>query len=165
MTTTSDRDAAISRLIAAVGDLRSRIVNDGGWTAAHPLYDVVDAYDYLVSIPLEIPTEPKTRTTAPLTAHWAARSMRNSTLHGRILRSFFRSDLRSIGWTVEELEIHHGVKHQTMSPRINELRNSGWIEATGDTRTNASGCQAEVYVLTPAGVRSMWEARREEVNP
>lgn len=162
MTLRSDRDAAVARLIEAVGRWRAGYIGPVPVTTNVIVTNVLNAYDHLVSIPLEVPTEPKANIAAPLTAHWAARSMRNLTLHGRILTCFFRSDMRSIGWTVEELEHRLNLRHQTCSPRINELRNSGWIYAPGDTRKNISGREAEVYVLTPQGVSTMWAAKRTE---
>lgn len=161
------RAAAVARLVEAVGRWRCQF----GFQFDSLIFEkeinrnVVSAYDALLAIPLEVPTEPKARTAAPLTSHWAARSMRNSTLHGRILRAFHQADRRSIGWTVEELENALGIRHQTCSPRIHELRNAGWVYAPGDTRQNASGREAEVYVLTSRGVYVMWEAKRAEENP
>ena len=165
------RAAAINSLIEAVGEARSDLLEahsvaqveavarpNGRFFRAGPLGRVVLAHDEVMRAPLDDPGPPKTRTAAPLTSHWAARSMRNSTLHNRILHRLRATDSFR-GWTVEELEQTLKVKHQTMSPRVNELRNSGWVYADGETRKNDSGREAEVYRLTARGRELLMEVR------
>lgn len=162
--TNPQRQAATNKLIEAVGHLRSRIVYDDN-VATGPLGGVVDAYDQLMRAPLDDPGPPKTRTSAPLTAHFAGQSMRapSPTIAQRIVRRMYWQPAHpnGPGWTVEELELTLVLKHQTCSPRVNELRNAGWIYAKGDTRKNLSGREAEIYRLTARAVELIEEARSQ----
>jgi DNA-binding HxlR family transcriptional regulator len=51
----------------------------------------------------------------------------------------------------EAIECLTGMKHQTCSARIGELRNSGWIYDTGFKETTSSGCPAVVWDITDKG--------------
>jgi predicted transcriptional regulator len=46
--------------------------------------------------------------------------------------------------TVEECELALGMKHQTVSARVSELRKDGLLQDTGRTRPTSSGSQAEI---------------------
>ena len=53
-----------------------------------------------------------------------------------------------VGLTVDQLEqVMHG-KHQTISARVNELRNKGWLADTGIKRPTRSGRPAIVWTPT-----------------
>ena len=52
------------------------------------------------------------------------------------------------GWTCDELEVHMGMRHQTVSPRLLELVEAGRIEDSGERRPTRSGRGARVYVLS-----------------
>lgn len=55
------------------------------------------------------------------------------------------------GATRDELQVATGIDLQSLSPRISELKDGGWIEPNGQTRTSDEGAQMEVYVLTLRG--------------
>lgn len=78
----------------------------------------------------------------------AARSMRPvaGTLRARVLAVFERCGAH--GATCDEVERDMDGRHQTISARVYELRNGGWIVDSGRTRKTRSGRQAIVYVLT-----------------
>lgn len=49
------------------------------------------------------------------------------------------------GLTCDELESQMGGRHQTISPRVNELRDNGWIVDSGERRRTRSGRRAIVW--------------------
>lgn len=167
MTNQSRRDAAVSRLIERVGDL-CRFIDGGGDVAVNQIVTAPDGYEALRrneadelravrwayrdlnEIPLEVPTEPKANLTAPLTSRWAAQSMRRNTMAWQVLALLYRTRPHDGGLTVEEIEQRLDGKHQTVSARVNELRNSGWLVADG-LRKNTSGRYAEIYCLSTQG--------------
>ena len=154
------RAAALNRLVEAVGEWRRQHPTqlDALTESRNDERRMIDAYDDLERIPLDLPDDPPRRLAAPLTSHWAAKAMKGNTLNARILTRMYRS---SHGWTVEDLEDFFGVTHQSMSPRVNELRNSGWIFADGTTRPNRSGRDAEIYRLTQLGFDTLRAARSQ----
>lgn len=165
------RAAALNRLVEAVGAYHEAFIRPGHSfpllaqaVVDSRLRDLRAAYEALQAIPVTLPTEAKTRKTAPLTAHWAGMAMSGGvkSMAARIV-----THLRYGNATVEELtRALHG-KHQTVSARVNELRDAGWVYAQGDTRRTSSGRQAEVYRLTDAGRRCFAEARQltQETEP
>ena len=54
------------------------------------------------------------------------------------------------GITCEEIELKTGMKHQTASARITELRKMNLIVDTWIRRPTTSGCSARVYVTAEA---------------
>ena len=50
------------------------------------------------------------------------------------------------GKTTEEVEEHLGMKHQTVSARVYELKKSGEVFDSGQRHTNSSGCKAALMV-------------------
>jgi hypothetical protein len=163
--TNPQRQAAVNKLIEVVGEWRPTIVESSVTRLLHAAeFAIVDAYDELMRAPLDDPGPPKTRTAAPLTAHFAGMSMRSPapTLCQRIVRRMWQDDGSHWGggWTVENMEFTLNLKHQTVSARFNELRNAGWIYASGETRKNTSGRDAEVYRLTERARQLIQEARQ-----
>ena len=147
------RTAAINKLIEAVGEWTKGVNESIPWTTGSD--DLIDAYDELMRAPLDDPGPPKTRTAAPLTSHWAARSIDNKAVAGRILKWLYQAGPR----TVDEIEQALTLRHQSCSARVNELRDCGWIYATDETRATRSGRQAEVYALTARGRELLMEVR------
>lgn len=56
---------------------------------------------------------------------------------------------RSFGLTGDEIEVLTGFPHQTVGPRLLELREERRIGDSGTTRQTRSGRFAVVWVLTP----------------
>jgi hypothetical protein len=54
------------------------------------------------------------------------------------------------GATCDEVEWGLGIRHQTASARISELKAAGRIIDSGARRPTASGRKAAVYVIAPA---------------
>ena len=55
---------------------------------------------------------------------------------------------RGVGLTVDQLEQIMAGKHQTISARVNELRNKGWVIDSGERRPTRSGRKAIVWTPT-----------------
>ena len=66
-------------------------------------------------------------------------------LQKAVLMYFLESPARHKGATGEEVEKACSLRHQTASPRIRELVQSGFLEITKLRRTNDSGRTARVY--------------------
>lgn len=146
MTINSKRREAERRLIEAVRNWRSCQATGLFQLPFSKL--VIEAYDDYAAMELELPDSAPVNAVAPLTAQQAATWMaggRAKSAAGRIVR--FMWQYRSEGWTVDELELGLNGVHQTISPRVNELRKAGWLYTEG-TRTTRSGRDAEIYFLT-----------------
>jgi hypothetical protein len=52
------------------------------------------------------------------------------------------------GMTCEEIETHLDMRHQTISARVNELRNGEWIKDSGARRYTRSNRRAVVWVAS-----------------
>jgi len=66
------------------------------------------------------------------------------------------------GMTCDEVEMLMDGRHQTISARVNELRDKGWIKDSGRTRRTRSGRKAIVWIATQEArnqnsARSLWE--------
>lgn len=77
-------------------------------------------------------------------------------LSGHILRRLLRG-----AYTVDELVDALGRRHQSVSARVNELRDNGWIKDSGKTRPTRSGVEAIVWELTPRAHAELTIAFRE----
>ena len=62
------------------------------------------------------------------------------------ITSVYRSD--GVGLTVDQLEQLMNSRHQTVSARVNELRNKGWVRDSGVKRPTRSGRSAIVWMPT-----------------
>lgn len=131
----------------AVIDAALEYLDKGGtWP---PLSAAVKA---LRALDLKEPGETRTSGKAPVTAHLAAAYMHGNRSRGQaawILRRLLKG-----GWTTDELVDVSGKPHQSISARVNELRDGGWIVDSGQTRKTRSNHDATVWRLTD-------EARRE----
>jgi hypothetical protein len=109
----------------------------------------------LRALELEAPGETRTSKVAPVTSQMAAAYMhgaRAESQAGWILRALYNRR-----FTTDELVTASGRPHQSISARVNELRDGGWICDSGDTRKTRSGQEATVWMLTPAAHQAMRE--------
>jgi hypothetical protein len=54
----------------------------------------------------------------------------------------------SRGLTCDEIELHLDMRHQTVSARVYELREGGWIADSGERRPTRSNRRATVWVAS-----------------
>lgn len=119
--------------------------------------------------------KPRASRVAPITSHqaaaWVATSTQRSML-GKIFYKIYWSDHPFIhdrfgdtrfyqrGRTADELivELHRG--HATVSARVNELANAGWIVDSGMRRPTRSGRDAVVWVVSAEAKGAIDEGRR-----
>lgn len=100
------------------------------------------------------PDEPGWRTSGP--SRDAAHAMK-----GRVKQ--LRRDVLDLierapaGLTAEELTERLKRSRAAIQPRISELKNEGFVMASGERRRNSSGLTASVWVLTP---RETYEVKR-----
>src|SRR5687767_11665790 len=98
---------------------------------------------------LELPDQARSSRGHPVTSDQAAAWMRGpraKSAAARIVREVW--DWPITGRTVDELIASLGMPHQTCSPRVNELRNDGWLVDSGQKRATRSGNEAIVWVLS-----------------
>jgi predicted transcriptional regulator len=82
------------------------------------------------------------------TSHAAAESIEGAVLNEMQLR-VLETIIDSPGMTCDEVEVKlDPMPHQTVSARINELRNTGYIEESGEQRNTRRGRKAVVYKAT-----------------
>jgi len=110
--------------------------------------NAVDAY--LASGP-DPTTGPRVGHDHPETSHDAAESVRSSL--GKLARAVYDEILivhqaSGSGLTVDQLEQILGRSHQSVSARVNELRDKHWVKDSGQRRKTRSGRQAIVWVPT-----------------
>lgn len=112
------------------------------------------ALKYLDSLGLEPPSDVRANRAAPLTSHQAAAWMKDDRRAMSVAARIVQRLMIHPGRTVEQLCHDLQGKHQTISARVNELRDTGWITADGTNRTT-SGRMAECYYVTAEG-RRLW---------
>lgn len=80
------------------------------------------------------------------TSHEAAESIadRAASMRAQVADEIRRSGI--YGATCDEIEIALGMKHQTASARIKDLKDRGAVRDSGVRRPTRSGCLAVVYV-------------------
>jgi hypothetical protein len=61
------------------------------------------------------------------------------------------------GRTTDELIVRTGKGHASVSARVNELANAGWIVDSGKTRKTQAGLDAIVWVASPAAIAAVAE--------
>jgi hypothetical protein len=82
----------------------------------------------------------------PDTSRQAAESLSNV---GQLAWQVFEEIVKEKdGLTCDEIELLMNGKHQTISARVNELRDKGWIKDSGRKRKTRSGRQAIVWIPT-----------------
>jgi hypothetical protein len=125
--------------ITPIGDLNQ---------AAHDLVAAVRAYE---ALGLEMSARPALGNGAPDTSAEAAASMVNHV--GTLARLVFDEiavvhESSGGGLTVDQVEQITRRSHQSVSARVNELRDKGWLVDSGQRRKTRSGRNAIVWVPT-----------------
>lgn len=113
--------------------------------------------DALLALQLETPGKVKAPWPKPETSQEAAAYMAQYVEKplGQIWLVIARAyRLGSVGLTCEQVEYMTGIRHTTASARVNQLRDTGWIRASGVRRRNVSGRSADVYTPTAFGLES-----------
>lgn len=93
------------------------------------------------------------RTDDPQTSKDAAKYPGRNSQRWRVLMAIRSAAVR--GATAEEVARITGIEYRSVTPRIGELRNAGFIEGNGETRTSSLDNQQEVLVLTMLGALEM----------
>lgn len=144
------RQAELAVLEAAHQWLSARVNYTNEYEACQALSDAVSVLDNLGYGPLPAP---RAAISAPETSHQAAEWMRQhqASVAGRVLSAILLAWRRgSLGLTAEQVMARLQGKHQTISARVNELRNAGLIVDSGARRQTTSGRMAVVW--TPTGI-------------
>lgn len=66
------------------------------------------------------------------------------------------------GLTAHETAEATGILYRSVTPRIGELKNGGWVRANGKTRRSDMNMQVEVLVLTPKAIQ--WIEEKEGIG-
>ena len=78
------------------------------------------------------------------------RGERAAEVRARVWAAFVESG--GAGLTTDELEERTGLRHQSASPRVYELREAGFLEATSEQRRTRSNRYAVVYRIFSGAV-------------
>lgn len=144
-------------IAAAQRVVSPRTVGDAlGWQAA--LGDLRQAVESHRALELG-PTDGVKSRGVECTSEMAAAFMHGrkaEELSGKILRRLMMGR-----HTVDELVVALDRPHQSVSARVNELRDNGWIEDSGVTRLTRSGLNAIVWILSPKAYVHLRNADRE----
>lgn len=146
MTQRSERRQAELEVLAEA----RAFVNRFGYMSQH--HDLRVAVLKLDALGLAEPTQTRTSGMAGVNSHLAAAYMHGAkakTQTGWLLRRL-HAHLTGHGYTTDELVVASGKPHQSISARVNELRDASWIVESGKTRKTRSGQQAAVWTLTEA---------------
>jgi hypothetical protein len=115
----------------------------------------------LNELDLEAPDAVRTGDNNPcLTSSQAAEWMRDKAgdLAGRVFAAILKVHHGGAGGlTTEQIERHLSGKHQTVSPRVTELRDKGYIVDSGQRRKTASGRQAIVWTPSEVALKAAEE--------
>lgn len=124
-----------------------------GATTYNELVRAVQAYE---ALGLAEVGQPAFSNNSTDTSAEAGASMRNLTgdLSLRCYDEIFISwHHGAIGLTVDQLEIQLSRSHQSVSARVNELRDKGWVRDSGQRRKTRSGRKAIVWTPTEQAKR------------
>jgi hypothetical protein len=140
------------------------------WDDLVRLRDAFDNLDKLREV-----EKPRASRVAPITSHqaaaWVATSSQSSML-GKIFYKVYWSEHRTFhdgfgdtryyqkGRTADELIVELNRGHATVSARVNELANAGWIVDSGIRRKTRSGREAVVWFASDAAKAAIEEGRR-----
>lgn len=152
MTARSDRRKAELAVIEAARALVKYEELAGWFPRWQPLREAVEALD---ALPLNKADRVLSTNRAPETSDLAAASMerRAGSIAHRIFMAIRLAYMRgSTGLTADQVQQQTGLSHQSCSPRITQLRDEGWIEASWDRRETRSGREAVVWKPTVAGL-------------
>lgn len=111
--------------------------------------ELITAVEALEALDLELPGDARSSTRHPVTSDQAAAWMRGArakSAAARIVRWLYQRHYG--GSTVDELIRDLSMPHQTCSPRVNELRNDGWIVDSGEKRLTRAKQEAIVWKLS-----------------
>lgn len=144
------RRQAELKLIEAAYRWRRSMLSTGPAT-----FELADAIDALRGIPLDAPDGAPVSAKAPKTAKDAA--VEFQPLAGALAMSVFdmiaSANLAGArGYTSDQLEQLMNRQHQSISARLNELRNKGWIMDSGVRRPTRAGRSAIVWEPTEKGL-------------
>jgi hypothetical protein len=115
------------------------------WGDLDRLNQAVDALNVLG---LAEPSQTRTSKIAPVTSHLAAAYMHGNRAKGQAAWILRRLLLNPSGFTTDELVQISQKPHQSISARVNELRDGGWIRDSGRTAKTRSNQPATIWVLT-----------------
>lgn len=166
MTRNSKRRAAEQAVIDAAEQVigfwdNMHLVQRDGFNGYPQYMALRDAVEALRALGMELPGEARSSTRHPVTSDQAAAWMhgaRATSAAARIVRHLYVFPVS--GRTVDELIDMLAMPHQTCSPRVNELRNDGWIVDSGRKRETRSGQEAIVWVLSVRAREYLREAER-----
>ena len=128
----------------------ARAYTDGLFDGSHTLATLEKLCIQLDGMGLEVPADgAKPSTLAPDTSWEAYRSMKNrlgddaANVLDLIIKTY------PVGVTTEDVCLRLNRKHQSMSARVNELRDKGWIVDSTRRRKTTSGRNAIVWWPSP----------------
>lgn len=94
---------------------------------------------------------------APATSQEAAEWMKGSvaSLVGQVFLCILTAARSgAVGLTTDAIEVRLGRSHQTVSPRVTDLRDKGWITESGIKRKTRSGRNAVVWKPTNLAIET-----------
>ena len=121
---------------------------------ARLLFDLAKRVAELQELGLAEPNRVRTVTHAPETSHEAAASMRaraGSDAHPVFQTIWLAWKRESVGLTTDQIEARLNRTHQSISARVNQLKNEGWIIDSGYRLRTRSGRKAIVWTPTNVG--------------
>jgi hypothetical protein len=129
-------------------------------TGGVKMMDLIRAVRAMRSNTLVMPTNAPVSNNHPVTSKLAAQWMEAE--HPDMCALVFRKiwamrHSEGAGLTTDELEQIIDGSHQSVSPRVTELRNEGWIRDSGRKRKTRSGRSAIVWTATNAAIEAMNE--------
>lgn len=159
MTDRSDRrKAELAVLVAATQLVQGQWKTYLGYGQERAL---IEAAQNLRALGPAQPAKPRSSGAGNVTSEMAAAYMngkRAGTQRAWILRRL----QYGTGWTTDQLVEASQRPHQSISARVNELRDAGWLADSGETRKTRSGMDAIVWVLTDAARHAIqttqWQA-------
>jgi predicted transcriptional regulator len=98
----------------------------------------------------------------PITSRGAAESLINVSKLASEVFTEIMSEPK--GMTCDEVELLMDGRHQTISARVNELRDKGWIKDSGRKRKTRSGRQAIVWIPTEQARKQLSPRRLWEIE-
>jgi hypothetical protein len=102
----------------------------------------------------DVPTENLARIEDPITSGVAARRLTNAETHrGRLLRVIAQRPQ-----TAEEAAHTAHIDAWQASKRVSDLKNLGYVTATGEHREGSAGRPQQVLAITESGRRALREA-------
>lgn len=147
MTARSTRKAAEQEIIDAAYRWYNTYINDLHEGYAQSVLDLKAAVVSHQALGAAEVGQPAFSNNSTDTSAEAGSSMRNLT--GFLaFRCFEEIDRAYLGCTVDELEVRLVRSHQSVSARVNELRDKGWVRDSGERRKTRSGRNAIVWTPT-----------------